>query len=350
MVLELIIEILEFYMKSMKILHLFLLLLSVFLVFVSCKKKVVEEEKEITLVMAEVNPAETIAGQMDQAFKQKVEELSGGKMKIDLHCSGILGDVDSVMELMLKPNSTIHIHRMSAVNMAIFGCKKSSLLSVPFTFSSKEHFWKFANSESGKKILDEPLENGLGLKGLFFGEEGFRHFFSTKKIEKVEDFEGLKVRGTNDAAMQGMLRGLKADSVAVNYADLYLALQTGRISVAEQPIANYLANHFNEVAPYMILDGHTLGVMETIITAECWDSLTEKQRNILIEAGKYASEFCRNLSQTEEDKVKAQLLKEGATITEVTDHAPWQEACSEVIKNGASVDEALYNEILSYAN
>jgi len=317
---------------------------------ISClEKKNLNDEKEITLVMAEVNPAETIAGQMDQAFKQKVEELSNGKIKIDLQCAGILGDVDSVMALMLKPNSTIQIHRMSAVNMAMYGCKKSSLLSVPFTFSSKEHFWDFASSKEGQEILNEPTEIGLGLKGLFYGEEGFRHFFSTKKIEGVGDFENLKVRGTNDEAMQGLLAGLKADSIPVNYADLYVALQTGIIDAAEQPIANYLANHFHQVAPYMIFDGHTLGVMETVITNECWNSLTKNQQNILLEAGKYASDFCKNLSQTEEDKVKEELLKEGATLTEVKDIKPWQEACKNVIKKGAAVDEKLYEEILSYA-
>jgi len=231
----------------------------------------------------------------------------------------------------------------------MYGCKKSSLLSVPFTFSSKEHFWDFASSKEGQEILNEPTEIGLGLKGLFYGEEGFRHFFSTKKIEGVGDFENLKVRGTNDEAMQGLLAGLKADSIPVNYADLYVALQTGIIDAAEQPIANYLANHFHQVAPYMIFDGHTLGVMETVITNECWNSLTKNQQNILLEAGKYASDFCKNLSQTEEDKVKEELLKEGATLTEVKDIKPWQEACKNVIKKGAAVDEKLYEEILSYA-
>ena len=335
--------------KTSTILVSFLVLTSLFFTTACNEKNKQADEKEITLVMAEVNPAETIAGQMDQAFKQKVEELSGGKIKIDLQCAGILGDVDSVMELMMKPNSTIQIHRMSAVNMAIYGCKKSSLLSIPFTFSNKEHFWDFANSKTGQEILDEPMETGLGLKGLFYGEEGFRHFFSTKKLEKVADFEGLNIRGTNDKAMQGLLAGFKANSVPVNYADLYVALQTGVIDVAEQPIANYLANHFNQVAPYMILDGHTLGVMETVITLECWNSLSENQKRIITEAGKYASEFCRNLSQTEEDKVRSQLESEGATIVDVNDVKPWQEACSEVIAETAAVDSKLYAEILSYA-
>ena len=314
---------------------------------VSCKAKE-ESEKEVTLVMAEVNPPETIAGQMDQAFKQKVEELSGGKIKIDLQCSGILGDVDSVVSLMLKPHSTIQIHRMSAVNMASYGCLQSSLLGIPYTFGSKEAFWKFTKSKAAQEILDEPVEI-MGLKGLFYGEEGFRHFFSTTKITGVKDFEGLSARGTNDVAMQGLLAGLKTKSVPVNYADLYAKLQTGAISVAEQPIANYLANHFYQVAPYMILDGHTLGVMETVITMEAWNSLSEKQKNILLEAGKYASDFCRQLSAKEEDKVKAQLIKEGATITEVKDIRPWQAACANVVKEASSVDPALYEKMLSFS-
>lgn len=316
----------------------------------SCAKKAGPANEEVTLVMAEVNPEGTIAGQMDQVFKEKVEELSGGKIKIDLHCSGILGDVDSVMALMMKPNSTIQIHRMSAVNMAMYGCKKTSLLSVPFTFSSKEHFWRFVNSAEGQELLNEPSEIGLGLKGLFFGEEGFRHFFSTKKLQGIEDFKSLKIRGTNDETMQGILKGLQADSIPVNYADLYSALQTGLIDAAEQPIANYLANHFYEVAPHMIFDGHTLGVMETIITEEAWNSLSEEQQAILLEAGKYASESCKKISETEEDKVKAQLIEKGASLTEVKNRAPWQEACSDVIKKGSLTDSVLYEQIMSYAD
>lgn len=313
----------------------------------SCKAKKIED-KEITLVMAEVNPAETIAGQMDQAFKRKVEELSGGKIKIDLQCSGILGDVDSVVNLMMKPGSTIQIHRMSAVNMASYGCTQSSLLGIPYTFANKDAFWEFTKSPAAQEILDEPISM-MGLKGLFWGEEGFRNFFSSVKINDVKDFEGLSARGTNDLAMQGLLAGLKTKSVPVNYSDLYAKLQTGAISVAEQPIANYLANHFYEVAPYMILDGHTLGVMETVITMEAWNSLSEKQQKILLEASKYASEFCRQLSAEEEDRVKKQLILNGATITEVKDVRPWQAACANVVKEASSVDPELYEEILSYS-
>ena len=333
----------------MKIKGLSCVLLSMsFFALFSCSKKNVDD-KEITLVMAEVNPLETIAGQMDLAFKQKVEELSGGKIKIDLHCSGVLGDVDSIMTMIMNGGSSIHILRMSAQNMAPYGCNKTGLLSVPFTFSNKDHFWNFARSETAQTLLNEPVDKGLKVKGLFFAEEGFRHFFSTTKIKGCDDFAGLSVRGTNDDAMQGMIAALGANSVSVNFVDLYSAFKTGTVDVAEQPIANYLANHFHEVAPYMIMDGHTLGVMEPVITLEAWDSLSEKQRQILIEAGKYAADYCRTLSQSEEDRVRAQLEREGATITDVTDVKPWQDACADVIKKASASDPDFYKNILDFS-
>ena len=51
--------------------------------------------------MAEVNPLDTIVGQTDTKFKETVEELSGGKIKIDLQASGVLGSENDVLDTML---------------------------------------------------------------------------------------------------------------------------------------------------------------------------------------------------------------------------------------------------------
>ncbi len=317
---------------------------------ISCKgKKDGLAGQEITLVMAEVNPEGTISAQMDQAFKEKVEELSGGKIKIDLKTGGILGDEESVMGLQRKPGNTIHLQRISAFNVAALGCEKSSLLVIPFTFANKDHFWKFATSEAAQSILNEPYEDGVGLKGLFYGEEGFRNFFATKKLSSPQDFNGIKLRITSDPIMKGIASGLKANAVSVGFADLYSALQTGIADAADQPLANYLANHFHNIAPYMVLDGHTLGVTEVVIASETWDKLSKEQRQILTEAGRYAGEVCRKVSQEAEDAAKAQLLAEGAVFTEVSDLTPWQTASADIIAESAKAAPELYQEILDLA-
>ena len=47
----------------------------------------VANDPKVTLVYAEVNPLDTIVGQTATAFKEKVEELSGGSITIDVQAS-----------------------------------------------------------------------------------------------------------------------------------------------------------------------------------------------------------------------------------------------------------------------
>ena len=207
----------------------------------------------VTLVMAEVNPLDTIVGQTDTAFKEKVEELSGGSITIDLQASGVLGSENDVLDAMLGGGGGIDISRISAFALTSYGGEKSKLLSVPFTFVNRQHFWNFAESDLAAEFLMEPHENGSGVRGLFYGEEGFRHFFTKNEISGIEDLKGMKLRVSNDPIMNGMVEGLGASPTVVSFGELYSALQTGVVDGAEQPIANYQSNAFPEVAPYLIL-------------------------------------------------------------------------------------------------
>lgn len=301
---------------------------------------------EVTLVYAEVNPLDTIVGQMATDFKNKVEELSDGKITIDVQASGVLGSENDVLDTMLGGGGTIDMSRISAFALTSYGGEKSSLLSVPYTFVNRQHFWNFAESDLASEFLMEPHENGAGVRGLFYGEEGFRHFFTVKEVKSLEDLKGMKLRVSNDPIMNGMVEGLGASPTVVSFNELYSALQTGVVDGAEQPIANYKSNAFPEVANNLILDGHTLGAIQVIITDEAWDKLTEEQQNILMEAGKYASEYNKKISEEAENKVLEELKAEGCNVVEVTDIAPWQEACKDIIESSTANNKELYQQIL----
>ncbi|MDO4297386.1 MAG: TRAP transporter substrate-binding protein [Lachnospiraceae bacterium] len=306
----------------------------------------VASAEEVTLTMAEVNPLDTIVGQTDSAFKEKVEELSGGQITIDLQASGVLGSENDVLDSMLGGGGMIDISRISAFALTSYGGEKSSLLSLPYTFVSRDHFWNFATSDLAKEFLDEPSENGFGIRGLCYGEEGFRHFFTAKEIAGMEDLAGMKLRVSNDPIMTGMVEALGASATVVSFGELYSALQTGVVDGAEQPIANYKSNAFPEVAPYLILDGHTLGAIQLVITDEAWDSLTEEQQGWITEAAEYASQHNREISAAAEEEVLNQLKEEGVTVVEVSDLTPWQEAVADVVAENTKGQEELYQQIL----
>lgn len=304
------------------------------------------EDPQVTLVYAEVNPLDTIVGKTDQAFKDKVEELSGGSIKIDLQASGVLGAENDVLDTMLGGGGTIDMSRISAFALTTYGAAKSKLLSIPYTFAGREHYWNFVNSELAPEFLMEPNELGLGVRGLFYGEEGFRHFFSKNPINGIDEIKGLKIRVSSDPVMTGMVTSLGANATVVSMNELYSALQTGVVDAAEQPIANYKGNAFQEVAPNLILDGHTLGAIQVIMTDEAWDKLTENQQKAVTEAAKYASDYNKTLSEDKEKEILEGLKAEGVNVVEVTDITPWQEACKDVITENTKDNAETYQQIL----
>ena len=247
---------------------------------------------------------------------------------------------------MLGGGDTVDIMRISAFALSSYGCQKAMLLSIPYTFVSREHFWKFANSDLSAEFLAEPQQIGLPLRGLCYGEEGFRHFFFKDKVEGLKDLKGKKIRVSEDPIMTGMVRDLGASPTVVNFTELYSALQTGVTDAAEQPIANYRSNAFQEVAPYLLLDGHTLGAIQIIIADSGWAKLNDQQKEWVMEAAKFAQQENAKVSAAAEAKVLEELKAGGTHIVEVENKAEWVEACQNTIKNNTKSQADLYKKIV----
>ena len=301
----------------------------------------------VTLTYSEVNPLDTIVGKTAQFFKEKVEELTGGSVIINIQHSGVLGTEAQVLDGILSGSGTVDIGRFSAFQFTAYGCNKAKLLSIPYTFVSREHFWNFSNSELAADFLAEPQTVGLPLRGICYGEEGFRHFFFRNEVTDINSLKEMKIRVSEDPVMTGMVKNLGANPTVVSFTELYSALQTGVVDGAEQPIANYRSNAFPEVAPYLMLDGHTLGAIQIVITDMAWAKLTEEQQAAIMEAGKLTQAYNAELSAGEEAKVLELLKTEGVHIIEVEDKAPWVEACKGTIEKNTADQAELYQQIVN---
>ena len=307
-------------------------------------------DEPITLTYAEVNPLDgTTVGEMAKSFKAKLEELSGGSVLVDIQASGVLGSEDQILDNLLGGGNICDLSRISAFALTQYGCDKASLLSIPYTFVNEEHFWKFADSELAQEFLNEPQEIGLPLRGICYGEEGFRHFFFKNEVKGLEDLKGLKIRVSSDPVMTGMVSNLGASATTVAFTELYSALNTGVVDGAEQPTANYRSNAFQEVAPYLLLDGHTLGALQIVITDNAWNKLNEEQQGWVMEAAKAASQTCREKVAEIEQKTFEQLKEDGATVIPVEDKAPWVEACQPTIKANTEKLADLYQQLVDMA-
>lgn len=305
------------------------------------------EDPKVTLTYAEVNPDNSLMGQTAQVFKDTVEELSGGSITVNLQTGGVMGAEGDVLDTMTSGGGTVDIARVATMSLKDYdGINVTNLLATPYIFSSRDHYWAVVDGEIGELVKNECHEAGMNIRGLFFVEEGFRHFFFKNEVTGIEDVKGKKIRVSTDSTSTGMVEGLGASATTVAFTELYSALSSGVVDGAEQPIVNYQSNAFNEVAPYMILDGHTMGSAMIIIADATWDKLTEAQQEAVMAAGAAASQYNRENSAAIEQQCIADLEAAGATFVPVDDLTPWREACAAIIGTvTAGLEE--YTEIIA---
>jgi TRAP-type C4-dicarboxylate transport system substrate-binding protein len=145
--------------------------------------------------------------------------------------------------------------------------------------------------------------------------------------------------------MVGMIEAFGASPTVVAYGELYQSLQSGVVDGAENPVGNYKANSFYEVAPNLILDGHQLGVIELVITDFAWNKLTEAQQECIKIAAKECQEYNKELSEKIEEDTLAELGDQ-ITVVEV-DKQEWIDKCADVIAEATKDYADLYEQIES---
>ena len=159
-----------------------------------------------------------------------------------------------------------------------------------------------------------------------------------------------KIRVSNDPIMTKMVQSLGATPSPVSMSEVYSSMQNGTIDGAEQPVVNYLSNSFQEVGPNLTLDEHTLGAMETVMTDASWNKLTANQQQVITDAGKIASDYCRQVSEQKEQEALDTLKSQGINVITVDDKSAWQEACKPIADEYAKDYADLYQQILDMAD
>ena len=296
----------------------------------------------MVLRLANSHNAEHITSQACQMFADLVNEKTDGRITIECHFAGELGDERSTIEQCQFGG--LDFTRVSSGASAEFAPLMNAL-QMPYEYKDVDHLFKVLDGDIGQEVFDTFKDNNL--VGITYLHPGSRNFFNSKKeIHTPADLAGMKIRVSNDPIMTGMVEGLGANPTVVAMGELYSALQTGVVDAAEQPIANYQANAFPEVANNLILDGHTLGAIQAVITDNAWGKLTENQQAAIMEAGADTQNFNAELSESAENKVLDELKSSGCNVVDVPDKAPWQEACAKVISENTSDQAELYQKLL----
>ena len=226
---------------------------------------------------------------------ERLAELSGGSMKIDIYPSGQLGSERELIELLQI--GSLAMTKVSASPLEGF-LPEMKLFSIPYLFSDHDHYWAVLNGEIGRELLRTPER--IRLRGLGYYDAGSRSFYSTgRRIVSPADLDGMKIRVMNSQTAVETVQNLGGAATPIAWGELYTALQQGVVDGAENnPPTFFISRHF-EVARYYTLDEHTSIPDILLISLHIWQSLSPRERQWLQSAVDDSVAFQRELWQRE---------------------------------------------------
>src|SRR5690625_317122 len=136
---------------------------------------------------------------------------------------------------------------------------------------------EFANDERVVSVLDEALDkNNVKLLG-FINSTGVTTVFLKDKLESLDSFKGLKIRGVggySDPALQE----LGASISFMSAAEQFIQLETGGVDGVVTTDASYVAQDLERVAPAMLNGSVLRGAYALIMNKRAWTRLSDEEQ------------------------------------------------------------------------
>ncbi|MGO1060142.1 TRAP transporter substrate-binding protein [Planococcus sp. FY231025] len=268
-----------------------------------------------TIRLAHLVPEEQSSHVAAEAFKEKLESESDGRLKIELYPNGQLyGSDREAIEAVQLGNVEMTIPAVAA--MASFN-DKFQVFDLPFLFNDNEAAYRALDGELGQELMAD-LENN-GIKGLVFGENGFRHVSNNEgPIETPEDMQGLKMRTLESPLHTDTFNAFGANASPFAFGELYTALQQGTYDAMDCPISLYYTNKFYEVQDYLTLTGHVYAATALLVNDDFYNSLPEDLQELLMEASEEFRTEQRELAQQQDTEFLDLLKEEGMQVNDLT--------------------------------
>lgn len=273
-------------------------------------------EDTYTIRLAHLVPEEQSSHVAAEAFKEKLEAESDGRLTVELYPNGQLyGSDREAIEAVQLGNVEMTIPAVAA--MASFN-EKFQVFDLPFLFNNNEAAYRALDGELGQELLAD-LENN-GMKGLVFGENGFRHVSNNEgPIESPEDMQGLKMRTLESPLHTDTFNAFGANASPFAFGELYTALQQGTYDAMDCPISLYYTNKFYEVQDYLTLTGHVYAATALLVNNDFYNTLPADLQDLITEASEEFRTEQREMAQQQDKEFLDQLEAEGMQINDLTD-------------------------------
>jgi TRAP-type transport system periplasmic protein len=256
-------------------------------------------------------------------FAELLDQYSRRALRVRIFPSAQLGlEQDTAKDVQL---GTLDL-TLIAVNNASMWYRPLDVLILPFLFRDREHANTVVNGPVGEELFENYREaSGVRIISVFeWGDRGIIN--RMRPIEQPDDLRGVKIRLPMNPVMLDTYNALGATTAAIDWGELYSALQQGVADGLEGPPKGMLDMKFTDFLEYYSYIPVFYGLAVILMNDAAFQALPEPHQDAILRAGREAGDYQRWISAVEHvDGIK--LLEEaGVKVNVVTDLEPFVSA------------------------
>lgn len=244
---------------------------------------------------------------------EEIAKRTEGRYKVEVYPASQLGkeaDINQGLKL-----GTVDII-ISGSSFAARDFKRIGVTYFPYIFRDPSHLLAYTKSDIFK-TLAKGYEDATGNHITAVTYYGTRHTTSNKPIEKCADMAGLKIRVPDVPAYLAMPRACGANTTPIAFAEVYLALQNGTVEAQENPLTTIEAKKFYEVQKNIVLSGHIVDHLNTVVSKTMWGNLSDADKAIFTEVMQEAAARATKIIEERENKLVDTFKSKGINVVKV---------------------------------
>jgi TRAP-type transport system periplasmic protein len=241
---------------------------------------------------------------------QKIKEETNGRLNITIYPNSVLGGDTSMISETISGAMQMYVLPIDllAPRDPVFG-----IFGVGFAFPDYDHVWAAVDGDLGDLLRAKAEKVGLYCLQKSF-DHGYRQITTrTKPITNPEDLRGFKIRLPVAPLLIALFRHLGASPTAINFNEVYSALQTGVVDGQENPLVLIDTAKLYEVEKYCSITNHVWAGFHISFNVAAWHNLPHDvqeivTRNFAEQAAAERVDFVKMTETEQENLAKKGLI------------------------------------------
>jgi TRAP-type transport system periplasmic protein len=266
---------------------------------------------KLSIVLSELSPWYEGA----VMFADLVKARTDGKIVIDIYPNQQLSAGDLVKGLQMLQAGAIDFAFSSTIHYAAVD-PRFIVVSMPWIMPGYEAVDRIIDGPGGEQLMAMVRDNKV--EPLALAGDGFRQITNNvREITKPADLKGLRIRIPGMKMYVSTFKHLGANASALDFAELYGALQQKTMDGQENPVSTIVSGKLHEVQKYCTLWDYSYHLIVMGANKKLWDGFDDKTKDILKKSARQAAFYEKMLARKLDHDLVDTMAKRGVKITQL---------------------------------